>query len=170
MSARRPLEERFWAKVDRRGPGECWLWTGCKDTAGYGLIGVGNGKSSTAHRVSWKIATRSAPTAPGVCVLHRCDVRHCVNPAHLFLGTHTDNMRDMAAKRRGRDVRGEANPSAALTTSKVQVIRFLRQNTTLSLRAIGELFGVGSSAVDNVVTRNRWAHVPDLAVDAARKP
>lgn len=78
----------------------CWLWTGTLDRRGYGRIWrIGNHTRDRAHRVSWEI--HRGPIPEGSFVLHTCDVRHCVNPDHLFLGDHEANMADMAAKGRG---------------------------------------------------------------------
>lgn len=94
----RPTEARFWAKVDRSGgPEACWPWTGARAWNGYGQFGDG-GQIHIASRVAWELSC--GPIAEGLHVLHRCDNPPCVNPAHLFLGTHSDNMRDMVAKGR----------------------------------------------------------------------
>lgn len=93
---RQPIEERFWSKVDRRGPDECWPWTACYSRNGYGWFGV-NGKGWVATRMAWFL-THGSPPDGFVC--HRCDNPQCVNPAHLFVGSHTDNMRDAVAKGR----------------------------------------------------------------------
>jgi hypothetical protein len=95
------LAERFWANVSK-GPG-CWEWTASCHSTGYGQIGVGR-KNRGAHQVAWELTFGPIEKDPtkfrSVCVLHRCDNRKCCNPNHLFLGTHTDNMRDMVAKGR----------------------------------------------------------------------
>ena len=93
-----PLAERFWAKVARGSTSECWLWLGGISSTGYGSIKRSGGARITAHRASWEL--HRGPVPDGLWVLHRCDVRRCVNPAHLFLGTRLDNIRDMDAKGR----------------------------------------------------------------------
>jgi hypothetical protein len=98
----RPRAERFWAKVYKNGPvpqhipelGPCWLWTA------YISEGYGEFESTTAHRTAWELTYGPIPL--GFDVLHRCDNRTCVRPAHLFLGTDLDNARDREAKGRGR--------------------------------------------------------------------
>ena len=86
---------RFWSKVTK-GP-DCWIWNGATDWAGYGHCKVGK-KLTGAHRRSWELLV--GPVPDGMKVLHKCDVRNCVNPDHLWIGTHSDNMRDMVSKGR----------------------------------------------------------------------
>lgn len=98
----RPLADRFWEKVDRSaGAGGCWLWTAGRSSDGYGKFQAGtwgHPRPARAHRISWEMAT--GRSAEGGVVLHACDTPLCVNPAHLSLGTHADNVADMVAKRR----------------------------------------------------------------------
>ena len=96
-----PLAERFARYVGEPGENGCILWTGSVNKRGYGQIQLAGrgGRPVLAHRLSWELA--NGPMASGMCVLHRCDVPGCVNPAHLFLGTRADNQRDMAIKGRG---------------------------------------------------------------------
>ena len=93
----RPLEERFWEKVDRSGgPDACWEWTGALNREGYGhfrLVGSGSSAIARANRVSY--ALEVGPIPDDLLVLHHCDNRACVNPKHLYLGDQSDNMNDM---------------------------------------------------------------------------
>lgn len=91
------LSERFYRKVALIPFHSCWEWTGRKNHEGYGSIYDGSSRA-LAHRVSWKL--HHGPIPPGMCVLHACDNPSCVNPAHLFLGTQSDNVADMMAKDR----------------------------------------------------------------------
>jgi hypothetical protein len=95
---RRSLEERFWSKVDRSG--ECWMWVASLASTGYGQFYDKPRRRTPigAHRVAWELA--NGPIPAGLQVLHRCDNPPCVRPDHLFIGTVSDNMRDMYAKGR----------------------------------------------------------------------
>jgi len=99
---RLPIAERFWPKVARRGPDDCWEWQGAVDTTGYGVMsrpgGVGESRKVYAHRVSRELDAGPIPT--GYDVMHRCDDRRCVNPRHLTVGIRLDNVRDMWSKGR----------------------------------------------------------------------
>lgn len=90
--------EKFWSKVDVKGSNDCWEWKGAIQSKGYGSISL-DGKTYNAHRVSWMIAHSRMPR-PDLQILHSCDNRRCVNPAHLREGTNLENVRDM--HRRGR--------------------------------------------------------------------
>jgi hypothetical protein len=95
----KPIPERFWPKVDKRGPDECWPWKSCRRPNGYGSISVPGGATLSAHRLSWELAN-GRPVPEGLVVMHACDNPGCVNPAHLSVGTFSDNARDSAAKGR----------------------------------------------------------------------
>lgn len=111
-----PLKDRFWKYVDKSSEiiepsvdEPCWIWIGTKDDKGYGRIGEGGhyGRMVLAHRLSYMIKYGEFDKVLYVC--HRCDTPICVNPAHLFLGTQYDNMKD--AKEKGRTASGERNGS-----------------------------------------------------------
>jgi hypothetical protein len=98
---------RFWAKVDKSPhPNGCWIWTAKLPRHGYGTFGL-HGKSKLAHRVCYR--NTRGPIPPGLDVLHSCDNPPCVNPAHLWLGTNADNVRDKMTK--GRHFSGDGSPS-----------------------------------------------------------
>jgi hypothetical protein len=153
---------RFWSKVHQAGAG-CWLWQGAKRD-GYGRFWF-RGEPQNAHRVAWQLVRGDIP--PGVFVLHRCDVRACVNPDHLFLGMHSDNMADMKAKGRAvsglvlypdRAARGERVSLAKLTAADVREIR-RRADNGETQRALGSAFGVDHKTIGSVLSRRTWAHV-----------
>lgn len=128
--ATRLLEARFWDKVDRREAGECWPWVGAKSSSGYGVILL-NGKTLGAHRVSYalhhpgEIDLLVSPQGTGrVYVLHACDNRPCVNPAHLRLGSPLDNVWDMES--RGRRNWNPPRDRWALSTLTPEIVREIR--------------------------------------------
>ena len=147
------LEERFWAKVDKKGPDECWEWLATKNRSGYGQIGAGgrHGKFVLAHRVSWELANGPIPT--GMCVLHRFDNPGCVNPAHLFLGTQADNLRDMMDK--GHRVCGERVVGSKLTEQDVYEIRQMLSCGILE-RVIAKKYGVTTATISRIKTGRIW--------------
>ena len=103
------LEERFWSKVEMIPFHPCWEWMGFRNEWGYGQVAISHRSPERAHRLSWII--HYGPIPRGLFVCHRCDNPGCVRPDHLFLGTTTDNMRDMISK-------GRANISAAHEASR----------------------------------------------------
>ena len=152
----KPVIERLLAKTlidDIDDINYCWFWIGGKDSDGYGLRDV-DGKVKGAHRVSYEYFRGDIPE--GMCVLHACDVPACVNPAHLFVGTHQDNMDDMAAK--GRAAIGEKNGYAKLTKDDVLKIRAASAGGE-SQRSIANRFSVCQPHISLIVRRKQWAPV-----------
>ena len=154
------LAERFWAKVERSAG--CWRWNGSHVHNGYGqILGTVGGKRIPlrAHRVSWEL--HFGPIPDGSMVLHRCDVRDCVNPSHLFLGTASDNTRDMVSKGRqfvpaprlGRD-----HWASKLTEYAVSDIR-MRHARGETIVALAREYGVDRGTVRGIVIGRTWKHV-----------
>ena len=153
MRARRTLAERFWDKVDKRGPDECWEWTAARSN-GYGRIGVGRAVK-VAHRLGWELLYGAVPSGIDVC--HRCDNRACCNPGHLFLGTRQDNVDDMMRKGRygqREHRRGGAHPMAKLSEPEVRLIRCARGIVTAP--ALAERFDVSKDHVYHIWYRRCW--------------
>lgn len=155
-------EQRFWAKVDRRGPDECWPWLAYRDACGYGAVlyreQAESGLSSAvlrAHRVSFLINV--GPIADGLRVCHSCDNPPCVNPAHLFLGTQADNVRDMVTKGRKFVMRGEGHPNAKITLADVAWIRWARGYAGVPYGRIGRAYGIGKAAARRAALGLHWA-------------
>jgi hypothetical protein len=148
-------EQAFWEKVDKNGPipphlpelGPCWVWVGAKQAGRYGSL-QRDGKILAAHRVSWFIHFGKWPDKN---VLHKCDNTICVNPSHLFLGTHADNMKDMVLK--GRHNRSK------LTKEQVLEMRSLHATGNYLLADLATRYAMSESGVHLIVTGKNWKHV-----------
>ena len=159
------FEVRFWAKVDRRGPDECWLFVGARTHSGYGSLNKRVWGEGVAHRLAWRLATgRVIPEDMLVC--HTCDNPPCCNPAHLFLGTQGDNARDRNAKGRAASKVGRLNGRALLTETDVREIRRVyrrghksRAGDSRSCVGLARRFGVSEDAIREVVKGRHWQHV-----------
>jgi len=144
--------ERFDAKVDKSTDG-CWWWTGCTTRTGYGLFPF-RGKLSGAHRVAYELSVGPIPDKKHVC--HKCDNRNCMNPDHLFLGTHQDNMDDKCRKQ--RQVRGHDVSHSKLVAPQVAEIRrrYAKGGVT---QALGREFGVTQVTVGDIVRNETWSTI-----------
>lgn len=149
----KPIAERFWSKVAKRSPDECWEWTGYRGDNGYGQI-KRNDLAVRTHRVSWEI--HNGPIPDGLNVLHHCDNRPCVNPRHLFLGTRDDNMADMAAKGRSAPQIGERNGRAKLTEGDVAIIR---ASPNAEIGILASLYGVSKHNISSIRRGDSWKHL-----------
>ena len=149
------IEERFWPKVQKPIGEGCWLWIGRVNRFGYGAFTWirNSGRVEGAHRVSWEL--HNGPVPYGVNVLHHCDVRNCVNPAHLFLGTDSDNMRDMVEKGRRIYHKGIKSLHCKLTEAQVREIKFSK----LRYEECMKKFSVSYSTVDNIRHNRYWKHI-----------
>ena len=148
----RTKEERFFEKINKTSFG-CWEWTAATRKDGYGVFGVATSKSMLAHRYSYALHYGSFKKSLLVC--HKCDNPKCVNPEHLFLGTHQDNMDDMREKGRRKTLRGEDSPNCKITEDDVRAIR----KDTDSCRKIAEKYNVSAGLISHIKTRRQWKHV-----------
>lgn len=147
--AQAPLDVRFWKKVDKRSETECWLWQGARRKAGYGSIGMGGkgAKNEGAHRVSYMLHNGVSEIPAGMVVMHACDTPLCVNPHHLSLGTHTDNVHDALNKGRFRGAaKGVNNARSKLTQEQVDYMR----SATCMNKELAEMFGISQAVVSNI--------------------
>jgi hypothetical protein len=152
MMARASFSERFEDYISPEPNSGCWLWDGgnVKTQKGYYPIGV-NGKTKQVHRFAYE--RYRGPVPPGLLVCHSCDVRCCVNPDHLFLGTPADNTADMI--RKGRMARGERRGHAKLTTEQALEIKA----SALSSRVVAAQYGLGSSTIRKLRRGKTWTHI-----------
>lgn len=160
-----PNHKRFLAKVEKCAPDECWPWLGARTAAGgagYGQIRH-RGRLLLAHRVAWILTNGPVPT--GLCVLHKCDNPACCNLAHLFLGTHAENIADMVEK--GRQARGQRNGSHKLTADQVCEIRrvFIRGSQTFGAASLGHSYGVSEVNILNIIAGRTWRHLLEVSPD-----
>lgn len=132
----------------------CHYWTGTTTVGGYGMYGYIGFKLYLAHRVSYTLFHGEIPK--GLFVCHRCDNRLCVNPDHLFTGTHKDNMEDMAKKRRSQ--LGERNPNAKLSIEDVLTIRYY--SGVISQATLSKIFHVCPSHLSAIVHNKKWKTLP----------
>jgi len=143
----------FWTKVDIPSLIDCWIWTGALTSSGYGHFRL-DGRDCLAHRYCFQSLFGEIPE--GMQVLHKCDNPRCVNPSHLFLGTHEDNMRDMVNK--GRSARGgERHNGCKLSRADVILIRSL--STKFSPIQLASMFPVTRATISRILRRETWKHL-----------
>jgi hypothetical protein len=151
-------EEKLFDKFVECEPNSgCWLWVGTRDPGNYG-VSCHNYKLYKAHRLFWTF--RNGPIPEKMHVLHKCDTPPCVNPDHLWLGTHQDNITDMMLKGRQGVNRGTKNGNAKLTEADVQQIRERYAQGGIRQVDLGKQFNVTQVIVSEIVLRKIWRHVP----------
>jgi hypothetical protein len=159
---KKTLKERFFSKVECIPFHTCWEWIGAKSKKGYGSFWSGDYSIGTieTHRQSWIIHNGAIPN--GMHVLHKCDNPSCVNPAHLFLGTNMDNVKDMRDK--GRNVNppihiGEANPISILTEDQVKIIKNEWEGYKGQQAALARRFKVHRSTIYAIINGRNWKNI-----------
>jgi len=152
MKVQLSSQDRFWSKVKKNGNRDCWEWQG-KRNYGYGLFSL-RGETVRAHRMAYTLAV--GPIPEGLLILHSCDNRACVNPAHLRLGTQKDNMCDRDDRNRRVVLRGEECTYSKLTSLQVLTIRSVYAAGGTSQSELGRRFGVCRATVNYIVHNKRW--------------
>ncbi len=164
-----PVAERFWSYVKKTET--CWEWTRQISQIGYGRFFFRK-KGWMAHRVSWTLSCGEIP--PGLFVLHHCDVRRCVRPDHLFLGTQKQNIQDAVRKGRmatgdrhgqrlhpERVARGEHSGKSKLTEEQVREIRYRRNVEGELVAVLAADYHVAESRICAIAAYKEWKHVRD---------
>ena len=149
----RPLTDRFFEKINKRGPKQphmttrCWVWTAATNGAGYGLIAITRTKSHLAHRVAWELS-RHQTIPRGKVVKHECDNPLCVRPSHLKMGSQQDNLCDMSARRRAYHKK--------LTPEQVQEIRSRYAAGGIGHRPLAEEYKVSRAMIRSILAGTSW--------------
>lgn len=155
------LDEKssFISKVNFVEKTGCWEWANYVHKNGYGQYHV-NCKPVYAHRHSYALFV--APIPKGMLVCHKCDNRKCVNPDHLFLGTHADNYNDMVMKKRRNVAIGERSGKSKLT--KVDVLKMvdLYSMGNITQRGLAAMFNITNQSVNQVLAGKSWSHVTGI--------
>lgn len=147
-------EDRFWSYVDKRGPDDCWEWKANRSPSGYGKFMWRRGRTQMASRVAYHFS-KGDPGTLFVC--HSCDNPPCCNPAHLWLGTHQDNMDDMDRKgRRKVSIRRGADNNNTKLNEKI--VREIRQSS-LPQKDLAQRYGVTTTAIYLIRKRQNWRWV-----------
>lgn len=153
----RDVAERFWSKVTRSD--ECWPFNGATNESGYGVVSF-KGKARLAHRVSWVLT--HGEIGDGLLICHHCDNPPCVRPDHLFAGSQSANLYDMASKGRygDRDLPcGERNHNAKLTIGQVGQIRALHADGA-TVTSLARQFDIARSTTHSIVVGDTWIETP----------
>lgn len=147
-------EEKFWEKIEIKGPDDCWTWKNGKTSKGYGTTWY-EGKTWIASRLAWVLT--NGCISNDLYILHKCDNPPCCNPNHLYEGTAANNMIDM--KNKHRSTAGERHGRAKLTNKDVVEIRNLYVKRKVTLDDSAKKFGIGITQVRRILKYERWGHI-----------
>jgi len=148
--------DRFWSKTIKREIEDCWIWSASCFNSGYGAFHL-RGKIVKAHRFAYILSHGEIPNELEIC--HKCDNPSCVNPAHLFSGTHKENMLDMHIKGRFVNTLVPGNKSAKLTIVQVKEIRFLYSTGAWTQKALAQKFSVYQTTVSKIIRWESWRDI-----------
>jgi len=161
-------KERFWSKVKKSDDG-CWTWLGKTGATGYGKFWI-NDKTISAHRAMllMTLDPDGRNDYGNLFACHHCDVRECVNPAHLYFGTPQQNVMDMV--KRGRNAKGSLCGASTLFEADVIEIRRLYSTGKTSSLKLARMFGVNKTAILKIINGKTWRHLDSIsAPTGARK-
>jgi len=157
---KKPVDQRFWIKVDIKGPNECWEWKAGCNKDGYGEFRNGN-KNINAHRLAWELT--NGKSAEGKVIRHTCDNPPCCNPNHLKDGTQKDNIQDCINKGRHKitniRAKGEHNGNVKLTKEQVLEIRKLYLTGNYTQQRLADMFGVSQVQIGRIINNKSWKHI-----------
>lgn len=151
----RTVEQKFFDSIYPEPNTGCWLWGGNTNESGYAIFY--DAGHISGHRYSYKYFKGDFDL--NLFVLHRCDVPCCVNPDHLFLGTHQDNMIDMDSKGRRAVLRGSDNGNSKLSEEDVLQIRKLHNPKIYPTRKLAKMYEVNQRLIWNIINRKSWKHL-----------
>lgn len=151
------LRDRLYGRCQKVESG-CWLWVGSINPNGYGKIKI-NGIAVDVHVISWRVANAGVPVPAGSVVMHLCDVRNCINPDHLQVGTQSENMLHAIQVGAAKVRRGGELPHAVLDESIVRQIRSMYRPRRFGYVRIAKALGLNQGCVDAVLRGRTWKHV-----------
>ena len=152
------IADRFLSYVPVGGIDECWEWSGARTEKGYGVFAYSHAKQVRAHRLAVELYSGKPPHG---MVLHKCDNPACVNPTHLEVGSHKENMRQMADRK--RVVRADRHHKAKLTTIEAVAINLLHRSGNHSTRDIAAMFGMSQPTIAALVKGDLWPGAYQIA-------
>jgi hypothetical protein len=162
VGKRGPLRDRFESKFARGGDDDCWPWGATLNNKGYGMVwDFERGRKVLAHRASYELHV--GPIPEGLTLMHTCDNPACVNPAHLRVGSHRENMHDKIAKGRARygHMPGSANGNAILTNEAVISLR-RDYIAGMDLAGLAKKYGVSRKSLTDYTSGKSWQHLLDV--------